>query len=200
MYENDFEKFPGGKAEKAGERKLSQEEDFAASMADGVPEFAGEKFGTANDNNEYYGETTGSTQNGESEGGVENGEGADNGLSEASKLIDYGLNAAAREIGVEATIQGIKSFDLNGSANNPIGGLMNHLGIDTEQERKDLRAEAMASAASEQEFRKEVGGPVTEKTKNGAIKAIEDMKELVAEVEGADPRYEELRKILEDHS
>ena len=40
----------------------------------------------------------------------------------------------------------------------------------------------------------EVAPATKNRSLEGAFKAIEDMKELIAEVEGADPRYEQLRQ------
>ena len=181
MYDNDFEKFPGSKVEKSGERVVPEEQDFTKSYEKGgVPEFAGDKFGMANETNEYYGET------------VEDEE-YDDDMANASALINYGLNAASREMGVEAVMQGIKSFDSAGS-DDPIGDLFRHLGVNTNEELDDIKDESYVSAPEETEFRNESGMPKeVKKTKEGAFKAIEDMKELISEVEGADPRYDELR-------
>lgn len=50
MQENHFEMYPGGRFEKSGERDLADGEgDFEKAMQSGVPEFAGEQFGVANE-------------------------------------------------------------------------------------------------------------------------------------------------------
>ncbi len=185
MDENNFEKFP---SEENIERMIPEEQDFGVAMngvGAAVPEFAGEQFGIANMGNEYYGEGGDSIE----EQNAERNEG----IADAAALINYGLNAAARNMGVELLVQKIKSFDASGME-DPIKGLYKYLGIDNSEERKDLREENMAAKSSEAEFREGVNAPSREKSVEGAFAAIDDMKELIAEVEGADPRYEALRE------
>lgn len=166
---NEFEKYPGSGTENMGERMVAPEEDFAEAMKD-APEFEGDK----------------------SEVELDNGPEYDKGIADAAALINYGLNAAAREIGVEAVVQKIKSFDASGRE-NPIKGLFECLGIDTPEECRELNNENEAAAKNEQAFREGVNAPLTRRSDAGAFKALDDMKELISEVEGADPRYEELR-------
>lgn len=186
MYGNDnsLEKFPGSSPETKAERSVPPEQDFAEKMKD-VPPFQPEKmFGTANSENQFYGESA-----------TEEQETTDHneGLSDAAAIINYGLDAVAREKGVEATVQGIKSFDAS-NTDNPVRDLYVHLGVDTMEELKDTRDESEASKHAREYFRDEYNMPKTQaKTREGAIKAILDMKELIAEVEDADPRYQELR-------
>lgn len=185
MDENNFEKFPGGGNI---ERAVPGEQDFSAAMngvGAEVPEFAGEQFGTANVENEYYGEGGDNME--------EQNEERNAGIADAAALINYGLNAAARSMGVELLVQKIKSFDASGME-DPIRGFYEYLGINNSEERKDLREENMAAKPSETEFREGVNAPSREKSVEGAFAAIDDMKELIAEVEGADPRYEVLRE------
>ena len=185
MDDNSLEKFPGSSVEKSGERVLSESEDFSKAFSEGVPEFAGNKFGIANNENKYYGEKVEDIENDD-----EQNEGVDN----ASAIINYGLNAAARELGVELVVQRIKGFDAAGSE-NPINSLFESLGVDTIEEKKDVEEEASAAAVDEDRFRSETSMPNNKnKSKEGALLAIQDMKELISEVEGADPRYEELRE------
>jgi len=180
----DFEKFPGDGVEDTGERAVSPDQDFAKSFETGVPEFKGDRFGTANPENLYYGEA---------KDDISEGEKYDAGIADAAALINYGLDAAAREMGVETVVQKIKSFDTSGRE-NPIGDLFTTLGVDTPEEVRKIRDEDIATSAKEQEFREGVNAPVINRSSEGVFKAIDDMKELIAEVEGADPRYEELRQ------
>lgn len=196
---NNPENFEVDPLRKNRERELSPiEGDFANSMSgDDVPEFAGEDFGNkteieygnANAENDYYGEVTSD----EAETGAD--EGLDNeGIKDASAILNYGLNAAAREYGVEKVVQGIKTFDATGST-SPITDLYKHLGVETKEEWNDVRDEARAARSSENEFKEQYGMPGTEKRSDeGVLEAIKDMKELISEVEGADPRYESLRQ------
>ena len=182
--DNSLEKFPGASPETKAERSVPPEQDFAEKMKD-VPPFQTEKmFGTANSENQFYGEST--TEEQET---TERNEG----LNDASAIINYGLDAVARQKGVEATVQGIKSFDASNSE-NPLRDLYTHLGINTIEELKDTRDESDASKYARESFRSEYNMPRTQqKSREGAIKAILDMKELITEVEDADPRYQELR-------
>lgn len=180
MDEDDsFEKYPGNSIEKAGERNVPEAQDFAKSFENGVPEFAGDSSNVLG--NHAEGET------------AEDDANYDNDIANAAALINYGLDAASRELGVERTVQLIKTFDPTGSE-NPIKDLFEYLGIDTDSEREDVFLEAKASKTKEMEFREESGIPRTiQRSNESALKAIEDMKELIIEVEGADPRYAELR-------
>lgn len=117
------------------------------------------------------------------------------GVADASAIINYGINAAAREVGVEKTVQAIKNFNINSCPENPIKGLFDALGIDTPAEFKDFHEEQTASRISENAFRNSDNHPATmNRSMAGAIEAIRDMKELIAEVETADPAYNELRQ------
>lgn len=190
MYDNNFEKVPGS-FETNVEREVPLEQDFSKSFTEeGMPEFAGEQFGVANEENEFYGES-----NDEKESESEYNED----VADAASLINYGLDAVAREKGVEVVVQGIKSFDASNSE-NPLRDLYNHLGIDTTEEFKDVREESDATKPLKAKFREEYSMPKTqERSREGAIKAIADMKELISEVEGADPRYEELRNAARSY-
>ena len=121
------------------------------------------------------------------------GEQDDDGIENASAIINYGLDAAARTLGVEAVAQMIKNFDCTGSE-DPIGDLYNLLGIDTKEERQELHDVRRANMNTETEFREEFNVPAPSKyKKEAAVKAIQDMKELISEVEGADPAYAAMR-------
>lgn len=187
MYNNDFEKAPGS-AETQGERSVPPEQDFAESFAKGVPEFAGEQFGVANEENQFYGETTD-----EEESASEESDDKNEGLTDAAAVVNYGLDVIAREKGVEQVVQGIKTFDASGSE-NPLRDLYTHLGLKNLDDFKDARDEAAATRRIRNTFRDEYSMPRTQRrSREGALKAIADMKELISEVEGADPRYSELR-------
>lgn len=178
MYDNSFEKDPGDKNKESEVRVVPEEEDFEAAFKD-IGEFD-EKFGTANENNEFYGEATDENE-------------LDDTLINASPIVGY-LNAAAREHGVEAVVQSIKSFDVSGT-NQPIKDFYEHLGVETNAEREDIRDEAKVAKPSEIDFKDKYGLVEDEKkSKDAAIEAIKNMKHLIAGVEGADPKYEELRE------
>lgn len=117
----------------------------------------------------------------------------DENIADASAIINYGLNAAAREIGVEAVIQKIKNFVPN-NTEDPIKQLFDELGIDTKEEISDTIYESRAIKKEEDIFRNEnINAPVKmEKSQNGALDAIQKVKELVTEVEDS-PNYADLR-------
>lgn len=169
-YENQFEKPPldGLQEQRA--------ETWNEAMGGGVPEFAGDDFGVK-----------------KAEEGQEEANQYDEGLANAAALINYGLDAAARELGVEQVVQRVKDFDATGLS-DPIKDLYEHLGVDTAEERHDVREEEEAAKPAEVAFREETGMPKDMKRSvEGARAAIADMKEVIKEVEGADPRYEEIR-------
>lgn len=236
---NSFEKFPGSKGEISAEQ-AKQAEAWKDAMAgapefggEGIGTFeepksdgsgigvvapeapksaevAGDAFGIAKAENEYYGESK-SSGTGQEVGKqstpdssvtqvssmdvvappAEDGAERDDGIADAAALINYGLNAAAMQIGVEAVVQKIKGFDASGRE-DPIGDLFALLEVDLPEGYKD---KAKGSADNINEFRDGVNAPATQnKSNEGAFKALDDMKELISEVEGADPRYEELRQ------
>ena len=200
MDDNNFEQYPGFKVEGAGEREVTPDEDFAKSFESGVPPFAGEQggemqyeqsgetqYGQAAEENLYYGEAKDDLEMGNT------GEQYDAGIADAAALINYGLDAAARELGVEVVVQKIKGFDASGRE-NPIGDLFKELGVNTPEGAESVQKEDAAAASDVLKFRSGVNNPGQRRSYEGALKALDDMKELISEVEGADPRYESLRE------
>lgn len=191
-YAKQLEGFPGSGENKELSEAQAKEADKWESAMSGetgseVPEFRGDKFGIANEQNDYYGETVPDNEaddNPEAE--------YDDGITDAAALINYGLDTAARELGVEVVVQRIKTFDASGRE-NPIKDFFEHLGIDAPAEIEDMKDEAVATRVERDTFRDEASMPQKKKSMEGAIRAINDMKELISEVEGADPRYDELR-------
>ena len=186
MNDNTFEKFPGEKpANTEAEIRANQWE--TAMNQDDVPAFAGDI--SMNQENPHQADASGDIPE-------ENAESFDNeGLSDAASIINYGLNAAAKEYGVETVVQKIKSFDATGSE-NPIRDFFSYLGVDTSTEVDNVKMEREAGRFKEADFYdNSPAAPTTKKrSPEGAFKAIQDMKELISEVEGADPRYEQLRE------
>ncbi len=181
--QNNFEKFPGT-METGAETAINvaAENDFSKAMSEGVPEFQG------------FGAKTGAeVSEAESKVETEPGEEFNQGISDAAALINYGLDAAARELGVEMVVQKIKGFDASGRE-NPIRDLFEYLGVDTPEEVKAVEDEGNAAMVNEQVFREGVNAPSRRSSIEGAFKALADMKELITDVEGADPRYENLRE------
>lgn len=201
MDDNNFEQYPGVKVESVGEREVAPSEDFEKSFETGVPPFAGEQggevqYGQATAENLYYGEAKDDEEIGDM------GEQYDAGIADAAAIINYGqLDAVARELGVGKVIRTIKEFDLGGRE-NPIKDLLMELGIDTSEEVKSVQEEGAATRTNEQMFREGVNNPGQRRSPEGANKAVEDLKNLIRGVEGADPRFEalrdEARKMQED--
>ena len=172
MDENDsFEKAPGFNAESVGERAVAPEQDFAKAFETGVPEFRGDGFSGAEVAGDKFGVANpDNLYYGEAkdEGDVEAGDAGvefNEGVADAAALVEYGLNSAAQKLGVETVVQKIRGFDASGRE-DPIGDLFKLL---------------------------ELPAPAATGSHEGAFRALDDMKELIGEVEGADPRYEELR-------
>ncbi len=112
-------------------------------------------------------------------------------INDAAALVNYGVDALVREVGIQSVIDGIKSIDTTNSE-NPIGDLFEIVGIDTPGEVDDVRAEARAANPAVAEFREKNGLPITKRTPEGARHAIEAMKDLIAKV-STDPDYAKLR-------
>ena len=117
----------------------------------------------------------------------------DENIADASAILNYGLNAAAREKGVDAVVNTIKNFVYKGQG-DPIIQLLTELGIDTPKEFSELRDESRAIKSDENTFRNEsVNAPATlNKSVQGALNAIQDFKLLITEVESS-PEYNNLR-------
>ena len=191
MYDNSFEQFPGEKLNsEPSEADLARADAWQSAMsAEDTPAFAGD---TPMSPEPLTPEAVAP----ESPENLSDPEAKDNkGLTDAAAIVNYGLNAAAKEYGVETVVQKIKNLDVSNSA-NPIRDLYAQLGVDTPAEIKDVILEREAAKPEETDFyENSEAAPVTKnRTPEGAFKAIGDMKELISEVEGADPRYEKLRE------
>lgn len=178
MYDNTFEQYPGEKLNnEPSEADLARADEWQSAMnSEDVPAFAGDM---SMDQEAISPEEE---QNNES-------------LSSAAAIINYGLNAAAREYGVETVVQKIKNFDASGSE-NPIRDLFMYLGVEFPEGVNEVKLEREATRSEEMDFyENSPSAPATQnRSTEGAFQAIYDMKELILEVEGADPRYEELRE------
>lgn len=191
MNSNEYEKYPGIDVEKKEELEVPPGQDFAKSFEEGVPEFVGEQttevqYGQASPENLYYGEAKDDKKEADAR------EEYDEGIADAAAIINYGLDAAARDLGVETVVQKIKGFDASGRE-DPIGDLFRELGINSSEESQAVKDESAAMVANETAFREGANNPGQRRSPEGAFRALADMKELISEVEGADPRYEELR-------
>ena len=189
MDNNSIESYPGEKLNsEPSEADLARADEWQSAMnADDVPAFAGDI--SMNQENGSPDDSLNVVETADTESY------SNKGLTDAAAIINYGLNAAAREHGVEAVVQKIKSFDATGSE-NPIRDLFVYLGIDTPEEINDVKMEREAVRFKEADFyeNSEVAPMTKRRSPEGAFKAIQDMKELITEVEKADPRYEQLRR------
>lgn len=161
---NNFERFPTA----GGEREVPRDQDFSEAMSD--VKYAGEQPNNMDESEKF-----------------------DKAVSDAAAVINYGLNAVARDRGVGYVIGVIKGFDPDGSE-DPMMDLFISLGIDTQAEVQEVDEENEAAKSKEEvAFRKGVNAPLQERSVDGARAAIKAIKELIAEVEGADPRFGRLR-------
>lgn len=176
----------GNKSGEISQEGLAREAEWNNAMT-GAPEFSGNQFGEAAQSTPESPYETAVEQP-----ASESPERDDN-IADASAIINYGLNAAAREKGVEATIQAINNFVPNGTG-DPIKQLFVELGIDTGAEVKDVIEESRAIRPDENAFRSEnINAPTTmNRSYEGALNAIKEVKELVAEVQTS-PAYANLR-------
>lgn len=197
QFDNQFEQYPGSRKAESDVRleAINFDKGISGETGSPVPPFAGEDatFPTA----EYSSApeptpTPDLTPTPSEEDPTNNG--LNEGLADASAILNYGLDAAARKYGVEKVIQGIKTFDATGSS-APIRDLYIHLGIDTKEETEEMHDENVANQPAKAELQENIGANANANRSNeGALQAIADMKELISEVEGADPRYESLRQ------
>lgn len=159
-----WEKAPGKSIqEEVSQENIDRADEFASVM-ETAPEFAG-------DNPEEY----------------------DDEIAGAASLINYGVNAAASEMGVGFVVDKICEFDPSG-LDNPIKGLYEHLGVDTQEEKEELRDERQGTKNREIGFAADSPNaqPVKRQSREGAMQAIKDLKELVLSVK-TDPKYDSLR-------
>ncbi len=122
------------------------------------------------------------------------GEQRDENIAEAEAILFQGpINAAAREKGIDAVVQGINNFVYNGQG-DPIKQLLTEIGVDNKQDKQELAEEAQAIKPAETAFREEnINAPtVTRKSEENTLGAIKEFKELIAEVESS-PDYAGLR-------
>lgn len=211
MDNNSFENYPGEKTNtEPSEADLARADKWQSAMnSEDVPPFAGDisfidgatspETGVRTspetpglDTAPGLGETPGLDT---AESLAESPDQDNKGLSDAAAIVNYGLNAAAKEYGVETVVQKIKDFNMSGSS-NPIKDLFMHLGVQIPAGLDDVKLERAAAKAEEADFyNNSEAAPASKNRSNaGAMQAILDMKELISEVEGADPRYEELRE------
>ena len=187
MDDNSFENYPGENINsEPSEADLARADKWESAMnADDLPPFAGEDPMAPTDAELAPPEAI----------GAEEAEKDNNSLSNAAAIINYGLNAAARQYGVETVVQKIKTFNMAGSE-NPIKDLFTYLGINAPAETNEVRMERAATRMEEANFyeNSEAAPNTRKRSIEGAFQAIQDMKNLIAEVEGTNPRYEELRR------
>ena len=178
----------GNKSGEVSAEGLAREKAWNDAMRD-APEFAGNTtpFYTQI---ETFPEVASPESN---DAAQEPGEERDESISGAADIIKYGLNAAAKEYGVEVVIQTINNFVPNGQE-NPIRQLFRQLGVDSKTEVNDVREEARAAQPRLNEFiTEDINAPTTlNKSNSGAMNAIKEVKELVAEVQTS-PDYALLR-------
>lgn len=203
MQDNNFEQFPGAKKESLN--PIPKEQDYSKSFETGVPPFKGNAFLNTPDNPNTTETATKSPQSAinattetspdtsaitnspnEAPSSGESKE-YDSGLADASAIIKYGIDAAVKSNGIESVIDTISNFDASGSS-DPVKDLLDRLGVESPNLDKESTKQNVL------EFQEIVGAPDTkQRTAVGAAKAIADMKELISEVRGADPRYADLR-------
>ena len=184
MYDNDFEIIPG-RIEKKPKQVVPPEQDFASNFSrTDLPPFDGK--GQVDNTHNTMDDSPDASDKPSSPN-------YDNSIANAATLINYGLDAVAREKGVEAVVQGIKSFDVSKS-DNPLRGLYHHLGVNDTEDLKNVQDKSVATKEIREKFHEEYNMVRPQnQSREGIVKAIADMKELITEVEGADPKYRELR-------
>lgn len=123
----------------------------------------------------------------------EAGETFDEDIAGAASLITYGVNAATSEMGLDYVINTIERFDAS-SSENPLKDFYKSMGINTKEEREEMRDERKGVKSKEQGYfaSSPNGKPIKKPSKEGMVQAVKDLKELIRETQ-IDPKYKELR-------
>ena len=179
--ENNFEKFPGARAGEVSDEQKAEADRWATEMSE--VEFAGNEFGTAKPANEFYGETVAD---------AEAGEAHIDGAESATKIISL-INGFAVRDGVGSAVEKLETLDLSGSK-NPVADIYKHFGVDNSEEYKEVRDTNDALKPLYDGLNEGPNAPVSNnRSAEEIIAAVEDFKEIIREVKGADPRFAELR-------
>ncbi len=157
-------------------------DEWNNAMSSDVPEFAGEEGGQSQIAPERLAANTG----------------YDDDLAKAAGSI-RALDAPAQKYGAGAVMEAIKTTDIS-TSENPIGDIYQSLGVDTREEREELRDIREASKDRVDEFQDRTGmPPAMERTTNKVDAAnrarfeIDELKSLATKVEGESARFAELR-------
>ena len=123
MDDNSFESYPGERLNPiSSEEALARADAWQSAMsAEDTPPFTGDDFISLES---VSSEATAPEEPSDIEA-MNN-----KGLMDAAAIVNYGLNAAAKQYGVETVVQRIKSFNASGSA-DPVKDLLISLGVDT---------------------------------------------------------------------
>ena len=191
---NQFEKAPGSKGigEVSGEA-VERAEKWATAMA-GMPEHnfldvikTGQKigeatFGNANEENKFYGES-------KDDGGEEQS-GQGNEMGDTKKTMSEVLADAVSKYGYGRTMQKLSECDVSGS-DDPVGDLYYYMGLGTTHEGEEEAKHEVGMTDGEADNKEIVS---SDQDVQGVRTEINNMKEIINEVKGANPAYEGLRQ------
>ena len=186
---NQFELEPGAK--KVGENPGAVERatEWATAMA-GMPEKSfmdviktGEKvgeatFGNANEENEL-----------KDDGGEEQS-GQGNEMGDTKKTMSEVLADAVSKYGYGRTMQKLSECDVSGS-DDPVGDLYYYMGLGTTHEGEEEAKHEVGMTDGEADNKEIVS---SDQDVQGVRTEINNMKEIINEVKGANPAYEGLRQ------
>ena len=191
---NQFEKAPGSKGigEVSGEA-VERAEKWATAMA-GMPEHnfldvikTGQRigeatFGNANEENKFYGES-------KDDGGEEQS-GQGNEMGDTKKTMSEVLADAVSKYGYGRTMQKLSECDVSGS-DDPVGDLYYYMGLGTTHEGEEEAKHEVGMTDGEADNKEIVS---SDQNVQGVRTEINNMKEIINEVKGANPAYEGLRQ------
>ncbi len=114
------------------------------------------------------------------------GENAENNFADATAIISYGANEAAREYGVEHVVNAINEFNPDNSE-DPINDLLKSIGINSKEERADARE----TNSDERAFLDDNSNPNASKniSRENAVQAIKDFQNMIRTVKADSERF-----------
>lgn len=114
------------------------------------------------------------------------GESAENNFADATAIISYGANEAARKYGVEHVVKAINEFNPD-SSEDPINDLLKSIGVESKEERADARN----INTNERSLLDDNSNPSTSKnlSRENAVRAIKDFQNMIRTVKSDSERF-----------
>ena len=117
------------------------------------------------------------------------GESAENNFADATAIISYGANEAARKYGVEHVVEAINEFNPD-SSEDPINDLLESIGVESKEDRADARD----INTNERALLDDNSNPNASKniSRENAVRAIKDFQNMIRAVKADSERFGDL--------